>query len=388
MGVKIRQKVEGKGNPWWVFISHNGKRTSRKVGDKKAAEVVASTIRAKLQLGEFGFEEQRPVPTFKEYSEKWIEGYVKINLRESTFDEYESVLRNHVLPVFKKEKIDSITRGEIRDLLLSKFSGGLSQKRVLLIKDVISGVLNYALDEEIIKTNPTSGITKRLFPKSGANKKTVSKEDVFTKEEIDLLLDTCETDFPQYYPFFFMAARTGMRLGELLAIRWGDVDLENGFLWIRRSYRRGRFTPPKNGKTRKVDMSNQLMDVLRSRLKSQFKEVSELVHQNNEKIMEQNFIRKEYFRILKKANVRRIKLHGIRHAFCTHLLSDGVSPYYVSQQAGHSSISITCDVYGSWISTDENRHVNLLDSQHSKTPHTHPTKSEKPQPVKIAANSF
>jgi len=72
MGVKIRQKVKGKGNPWWVFITHNGKRTSRKVGDKKAAEAVASTIRAKLQLGEFGFEEQKPVPAFKEYADKWI----------------------------------------------------------------------------------------------------------------------------------------------------------------------------------------------------------------------------------------------------------------------------------------------------------------------------
>ena len=68
MGVRVRQKNKGKGNPWWVFVSHKGKRTSRKVGDKKAAENVASTIRAKLQLGEFGFEEQKPLPTFKEYS--------------------------------------------------------------------------------------------------------------------------------------------------------------------------------------------------------------------------------------------------------------------------------------------------------------------------------
>jgi len=72
MGVRVRQKVKGKGNPWWVFVSHNGKRTSRKVSDKKAAEVVASTIRAKLQLGEFGCDDPKPAPTFKECSEMWI----------------------------------------------------------------------------------------------------------------------------------------------------------------------------------------------------------------------------------------------------------------------------------------------------------------------------
>jgi integrase len=388
MGVKVRQKVKGKGQPWWVFVTHNGQRTSRKVGSKKAAETVAGKIEAKLKLGEFSFEEKKKIPTFKEYSKKWIDGYVKINLRESTFDEYESVLRNHVLPVFKNKKIDSVNRGDIRDFLLSKYSDGLSQKRVMLIKDVISGVLNYALDEELIKTNPTSGITKRLFPKNGTKKNTVSKDDVFTKEELDLFLDTCETDFPEYYPFFLMAARTGMRLGELLALRWGDVDLENGFIWVRRSYRRGRFTRPKNGKVRKVEMSDQLIGVLKAQLKGRFKEVSEFVHQNNGNIMEQNYIRRVYFRILKKAKVRKVKLHGLRHAFCTHLLSAGVSPYYVSQQARHSSISITCDVYGSWITTDENRHVNLLDSQHPNAPHTHPTETEKPQPVKIAANSL
>ena len=65
MGVKVRQKVKGKGQPWWVFVSHNGQRTSRKVGSKKAAQDVASKIEAKLQLGEFGFEEKKPVPTFK-----------------------------------------------------------------------------------------------------------------------------------------------------------------------------------------------------------------------------------------------------------------------------------------------------------------------------------
>jgi len=58
--------------------------------------------------------------------------------------------------------------------------------------------------------------------------------------------------------------------------------------------------------------------------------------------------------------------------FCTHLLSKGVSPYYVSQQVGHSTISITCDVYGSWIRSQDNRHVNLLDSTRLDAPYAHP----------------
>jgi len=65
MGVVVRQKTKGKGQSWWVFVSHQGKRVSKLVGDKKAAEAVGSQIRAKLQLGEFNFEDEKPVKTFR-----------------------------------------------------------------------------------------------------------------------------------------------------------------------------------------------------------------------------------------------------------------------------------------------------------------------------------
>lgn len=370
MGVRIRQKTKGKGNPWWVFISHNGKRTSRKVGDKKAAEAVASTIRAKLNLGEFGFDDPKPVPVFGEYAQKWMDGYVKSQCRESTFCEYESVLNKHLLPVFKTHRIDTITRGDVRDFLLSKHGNGLAVRRIMLIKNVFSGVLGFALDEELINTNPTAGITKRLFSKNGGGQKqTIGEGEVFTKDELDLFLDTCGTHFKEYYPFFLTASRTGARLGELLALRWGDIDFNSCYICVKRSYRQGRYTAPKNGKSRKTDMSDQLAETLqaylttrkREALRTGSGEVPELIFHQSGAVMEQSYIRRVYRRILKKAKLRYIKFHGFRHAFCAHLLSEGVTPYYVSQQVGHSSINITCDVYGEWISTEENRHVNLLD---------------------------
>ena len=64
MGVTLRQKAKGKGKPWWVFISHNGKRTSRQVRSKTAAEEVAGKIEAKLKLGEFSFEDEKVIPVF------------------------------------------------------------------------------------------------------------------------------------------------------------------------------------------------------------------------------------------------------------------------------------------------------------------------------------
>jgi len=371
MGVRVRQKIKGKGNPWWVFVSHNGKRTSRKVGSKRAADMVAAKIQAKISLGEFGFD-RKQVPTFGEYAIKWRKVYVRVNCRESTAEEYQVILKNHILPVFKNERVDQITKGSVRGFLLQKHSNGLSRSRVLVIKAVLSGILTFAVDEEIITINPCSGITKRLFPKNRNVKNRVGKGDIFTDQELAAIFDTCETDFPEHYPFFLMAARTGMRLGELLALQWGDVDLKDNYIWVRRSYRLGRLNRPKSGKSRKVDMSSQLAGVLSEMLKGDFKDIKEFVFQHDGRIMEQYVICQVYDRILKKAKVRHIKFHGIRHSYCAHLLSKGVSPYYVSQQVGHSSINITCDTYGSWIRSEDNRHVDLLDSAHLNAPYTHP----------------
>lgn len=183
MGVSVRQKIKGKGQPWWVFITHNGKRRSRKIGTKAAAKRIAAEIQEKLTRQEFNLEKEKPVPTFKEYSEKWLKDYVAVSCRESTYEEYNGILKNHVLPVFEDKPIDQVRRGDIRDFLLSKIKQDFSKSRVGLFKDVLSGVLGYALDEELIPANPTLGITKRLWPKSKRRKETLSVNHVLNREE-------------------------------------------------------------------------------------------------------------------------------------------------------------------------------------------------------------
>ena len=108
MGVRVRQKIKGKGNPWWVFISHNGKRASRTVDDKRAAEKVASTIGAKLQLGEFGFEDKKPMPSFKEHAKVWLA--LPHDWKESTRESYRNNLNIHILPVLGSMPVYEIKR--------------------------------------------------------------------------------------------------------------------------------------------------------------------------------------------------------------------------------------------------------------------------------------
>ena len=372
MGVSIRQKKKGKGQPWWVFINHNGKRKSKMIGDKKAAETVASAIRGKLAKGEFNLDEKQ-IPTFGQCADKWLNGYIKGMRLESTFERYQEILKNHVLPVLTNSPLDKISRADVRDLLVSKIGEGYSRSTICVLRDVMNGVFNYAIDEEIVLSSPVTGITKRLELK----RKRKNEIQSLTKEELFLFLNTCNQHYPDFYPFFLMAARTGMRLGELLAVRWGDVDFNSQFVLVSRSYRRGRFSTPKNKKDRRVDMSDQLRQTLKALLHERKKEalqkglgeVPELIfHRESGQVIEQNYIRRVFKRILKKAELREIRIHDLRHTFASLLLSQGESPVYVKEQLGHSSIQITVDIYGHLIPGENKGAVNKLDDEPIRTP--------------------
>lgn len=242
MGVKVRQKVKGKGQPWWVFVSHNNRRTSRKIGSKRAADVVAATIEAKLALGEFDFEDEKTVPVFKVYSDSWIKNTVPATCKESTQRDYGDILDNHVLPVFKNTEITKITRGKVKDFLLSKLNDGYSPNTVCHFKDVISGVLTKALDDEIINANPAL----MLKMKNALRKKdSIAYVNALYAKELKILLDCVQKHYNDHYVLFLLLARTGVRVGEALALEWGDIDFNSRFIEVKRSIVRGKISTPK-----------------------------------------------------------------------------------------------------------------------------------------------
>lgn len=392
MGVKVRERPAGSGI-WWIFIDHQGNRKAKKVGkDKKFAFDVAKKVEAQLALGHFNLNEEKPeIPRFKDYAEIWLNGYIKNLRRHSTFTRYQDILNRYIYPTLGGKLLSEIGRGGIRDLLLKLHKNGLSKSTITLVKDVISGPLFFAVDEELIPVNPATGITKRL---QLGRDKTISIQPLIG-DEIHLFLSTCQDKTPEYYHFFLCAFRTGMRLGEVLALHWGDVDWHGKFIQVQRSYKLGRITPTKTGKVRRVDMSDQLIEGLRSlhglRKKEALKggqgEVNDIIFHRAGKYMEQNYIRRVFKRLLMRAGLREIRLHDIRHTFASLLLSDGASPVYVKEQLGHSSIQMTVDIYGHLIPSSNREMVNRLDTQPSAT-YPQPVIKEKAQPLEIALKTI
>jgi len=375
MGVKVREKEKGSG-VYWVFISHNGSRKSKMIGDEDLAEQVAKKIRAKIELGIYEPKKtikKKKYPAFKDYAEVWLNDYIKSLRRPSTFERYQDNLVRYIYPAIGSKSIGNLKRGDIRNLLLKLHKKGLSRASIALVKDVISGPMEYAIDEEIITGNPTRGILKRL---NIERDKRISVEPM-TNEEVKLFLETCLKYETGYFPFFLTAFRTGMRLGELIALKWTDVDWNGKFIKVQRSFRRGVVSHTKTGKERRVDMSDQLISTLKALQTKRKREALKIgkgdpvdwIFNRGDKPISQNSIRNVFKRILKKAGLRHMRVHDMRHSFASLLLSNGESPVYVKEQLGHSSIQMTVDIYGHLIPSSNRKAVNRLDDP---APNLHP----------------
>jgi integrase len=185
-------------------------------------------------------------------------------------------------------------------------------------------------------------------------------------------------------------------LGKALALKWGDVDWHSQFIKVSKSYRRQEIGTTKTGKTRKVDISDQLYAVLkdllirrkREALQDGTGEIKEFIfHNGNGKPRGQNSVRYVLKRVLEKAGLREVRVHDTRHSYASQLLSDGVSPVYVKEQLGHHSIEITVNIYGHWIPSGNQEIINRLDKLAEKctqnAPQAHPEKQSGNNSLKL-----
>ena len=353
MAVKVRERPKGSGI-YWIFIDHQGKRKAKKVGrDKRLAREAAKKIDAKLVLGvlDLSFDKNHTPPTFGDYAKTWITITVPATCKASTLTDYLGILTNHVLPVFGKQAVTDINRFMVKSFLMEKIKAGFAQSTVTHMKNTVSGVLNLAVDDNTIAVNPAHRLGKLFQAKD--LKETINP---LNREELCLLLDTFKGYYPDYYALALTLARTGLRLGEALTLKWGDIDFRRRFITVQRNLSRGRIETPKTGRQRLVDMSKQLQETLqrhRHRIKlttinKGWGQVPEWIFINEDgKLLDShNWRKRVFYKALEKAGLRKIRIHDLRHTYASLLIQAGESLAYIRDQLGHSSIKMTVDIYG------------------------------------------
>ncbi len=175
----------------------------------------------------------------------------------------------------------------------------------------------------------------------------------------------------RHYPLFLLLARTGMRLGEALALQWGDVDFGSHEVRVARAISAGRVDTPKSGHGRTVDMSEQLSRVL---LRLQVERKTETLRRGWAEFppwvfcteagttLDESRVRKVFTKTLRASGLPlHFSPHCLRHTFASLLLQQGESPAYVQRQLGHASIQLTVDTYGKWLPMGNKAAVNRLD---------------------------
>jgi integrase len=239
------------------------------------------------------------------------------------------------------------------------------------MKNCIGGTLNLAIDDEIIPSNPAHKLG-RVIRAKGLR----MEVDPLNREELSHLLGIVQEHYPIHYPLTLLLARTGLRIGEALALQWGDIDFHGRFINIRRNFSRGRIETPKSGKSRRVDMSLQLKDALldlrhQRRLEAVRKgwgQVPEwlLVGQEG-RALHANHWRKIFDKAVAKAGLRKIRIHDLRHNHASMLIQADESLAYIRDQLGHHGIKVTVDIYGHLAPEGNKSAMDRLDDHPSAT---------------------
>jgi len=369
MGVTVREKTKGS-DVWWVFVAHQGRRTSRKVGDRKAAREAARKIEARLTLGKGAFHEKAklPAPRLKDYFKRFEQNY-KGTLKPTSWECYEGALRIHILPELGKYRLDEITKSMMKKLVIKMVEEGRAKDSIRLYVAALRVLYNQAIDDKVVSESPTKGLGK--FYRQAKRK----HEDIdpLSEEESLLVLEKTLEWEKKHYLLFLCALHTGMRSGELAGIQWTDVDWNGKFLEVRRAI--NRFGEVSSVKTksgrRRVDLSDHLLETLsdyrrqqqEEAMKEGRNEIPEWVFANRfgSFMSIKNVKTRNFKRVLKKAGLRSIRFHDLRHTFASQLLSRGANILYVSQQLGHADPSITLKIYAKWIPTEGQRKaMNVL----------------------------
>ncbi len=344
---------------WVNFIDNDGKRQRKtlkllntKANMKLAKNKIVPALLQKLENNKFI---EKLVPTLNEFmvvSFKMNEGTRSLN----TQNDYRISYNKHIAPILGHLRLDKIKVSHIKKWQ-SDLSKKVSPRRVRNIRATFSTILKDAMADELIEKNPLS-LVKTVK---------VSKTEItpYNMDEITLILENSKG---QDRNFFALAFFSGMRSGEMIGLKWSDIDFSKSEIKISRSRKMGV-----DGKT-KTESSNrtiEILDPLIPYLKSQYQltgEFNSYVFLNKFKkpIYDIKRIRENgWKKTLKACEIDYRTIYQTRHSFATMMLEGGEDPLWISNMLGHSDSSITFSKYIHYIKKEDKKRGQFLNKEFS-----------------------
>jgi len=359
--VKFDKKI---GTYYWVVdVGTNGtrKQMKRRFKTKKEAEEALIEINHTLNKGAF-FEPSKML--YKDYLEQWFTTKQK-TIGVQTAKVYKDYLNGRIIPGLGIFNISKLSPIQLQAFIDNLSDQGLSSATVKKIYNIIRNSLEYAVDFELISKNPAEKIK---LPKASHKEMTVWNED-----EVNRFLDLAKED--PLFIVFHLALSTGMRQGEILGLRWRDVNFEKGLLRIQQTLSHDGKSFLSGAKTkssqRNVDITEKTLNLLGKLKRLRSKEKLRLgpAYEDNDLVactqhgtpLNPANVRRSLSRLINNADVPKIRFHDLRHCHASLLLSKGVHPKIISERLGHSSIKITLDTYSHLLPTMQAEAIRKLD---------------------------
>ncbi|MFZ6016426.1 MAG: tyrosine-type recombinase/integrase [Nitrospirota bacterium] len=305
-----------KGKNWYIDYYFKGRRKRKKVGpSKKLAEQVLKDVQLKIAKGEYlGIYEEKKI-LFDDFAKEYLE-YARTNKSFSTYHRRDRVSVNHLKETFQGRYLHEITPKMIEEYKtqrLNEVTSTTINKEIGCLKHMYTKALEWGY----LKRNPTKEV-KLLKQPPGRLR-------YLEREEINNLLDACA---PHLRPIIVAGLNTGMRKGEILNLKWSDVDLKN---------RRITLTNTKNNEIRIIPINDTFyQELINLKDNSQ----GEYVFCNAKKKPFSD-IKKAFVSALKRAGIKDFRFHDLRHTFGSHLVMKGVDLRTVQQLLGHKDIKMT-----------------------------------------------
>jgi integrase len=307
---------------------------------KKDANIKKGELEKKVQ--QKIYRAPKNLPLFSDLADDWLNS--KLNIRDNTKEGYKGHIDNHLKPAFEDLKIDQITFAVVEKYTVSALQKGTTPATLRKTLTTLSGIMKYAMKHRYIDHNPVREIDRPTDKRDGDQGEELI---ILQPKEILALVDAAETQKDR--ALFMTAVLTGMRQGEILGLKWSDIDWINNQVHVKRSYNHGKFYDPKSKTSRrKIDLAPELVIELKKWKLACPKGELDLVFPNGAGNPENksNLMRRRFYPALASASLEHMRFHDLRHTYAALLLDQGENIKYIQRQLGHSSIQVTMDIYG------------------------------------------
>ena len=344
MGYLVKKKKEGF---WYAVIKIPGKgKVWKSTGtrSKKIAKEILRHWENEVAKGNIGIIDIEPIG-FSDFTAKYLD-WAKIKKRPKTIKLEKGIIENHLKPFFQDKPLDRIQKADIERYREERKKAGVKNRTINLELTLLHRILKLGLERNHLSRLPYQKLSELRLKETDSERK-----KALNQAEVKRLLEFSEGKTRLYIALLYY---TGMRKSEALSLSWDDIDLEREEIIIRAKPEQG--FAPKSGKARTIPLHPELKAILE---KAERKGKWVFCDDKGDRIKE---FRKSFKTACKKAGLEGISPHCLRHSFASLMIQSGADARTLSEILGHSSPTITLDIYSHCFDSYRRQAINRLPS--------------------------